>query len=146
MKLLRLSLLLLISFLSNRIMAQENAPTTQKTWVYTYIKATDNQRSNLKKYIEKNWFVMDSIAVQRELFNNYQLLENVGTEEPTTWDFIVAVEYFTPGTYSDIQASWQEIRREHKTMLIDGKDFNQLGQIVKSEQLIIHAYSSTGHK
>lgn len=146
MKLLRLSLLLLISSLSSSIIAQENEPPPQKTWVYTYIKATDNQRSNLKKYIEKNWFVMDSIAVQRELFNNYQLLENVDTEEQTTWDFIVAVEYFTPGTYSDIQVSWQEIRRKHKTILVDGKDFNQLGQIVKSEQLIIHAYSSTGHQ
>lgn len=146
MKILRLSLLLLISFLYNSMIAQENEPTPQKTWVYTYMKATDNQRSNLKKYIEKNWFVMDSIAVQRGLFNNYQLLENVGTEEPTTWDFIVAVEYFTPGTYSDIQASWQEIRRDHKRILIDGKDFNQLGQIVRSEQLVIHSYSSTSKK
>ncbi|NRB52506.1 MAG: hypothetical protein HRU41_32900 [Saprospiraceae bacterium] len=146
MKLLRLSLLLLISTLSNSIVAQEHEPTPQKTWVYTYIKATDNQRSNLKKYIEKNWFVMDSIAVQRGLFNNYQLLENVGTEEPTTWDFIVAVEYFTARTYSDIQDLWQEIRRDHKTILIDGKDFNQLGQIVKSEQLVTHSYSSTAKK
>ncbi|MBX2876585.1 MAG: hypothetical protein KTR30_31005 [Saprospiraceae bacterium] len=142
MTMFRLIIWLFISSFSTSLVGQENEPTPQKTWVYTYIKATDNERSNLKKYIEKNWFVMDSIAVQRELFNNYQLFENVGTEEPTTWDFIVAVEYFTQGTYSDIQASWQEIRRDHKTILIDGKDFNQLGQIVKSEKLILHSYSA----
>lgn len=78
---------------------------------------------------------MDSIAVSQGLFKDYQLLENLSEEATRDWDFIVAVEYFTRGTYADIQAQWQEIRKSHKKVLINGKDFSQLGRVVRSEVL-----------
>ncbi len=109
----------------------------QKTWTFTYLKAEEKQKENLKAYIVKNWFVMDSIAVERGLFSSYKLWENAGgSDTPRDWDFIVAVEYFTRGTYSDIQEDWMTIRNEHTKVLIQGYDFPELGKVVKSEELI----------
>ncbi len=109
---------------------------TPYTWTYTYIKAKEGQRENLKEFLEKNWFVMDSIAVQRGLFNAYRLIRNNDTALDAKWDYIVAVEYFTRGTYADIEAGWVEIRRSHSTTLVAGKNFPDLGSIVDSQQLV----------
>ena len=134
--------LLLMLLLSLSCQAQEHQakPPQQKTWVYSYIKALPGQRANLKEFIEVNWFDMDSMAVQTGLFNAYQLLENIQQGDSIDWDFIVAVEYFTPGTFEDIQEEWKAIRSKHKKRLVDGKDFGELGRIVRSEKLIRHTY------
>ena len=81
----------------------------QNTWTYTYLKAHEGQKENLKQFLEKNWFTMDSIAVQQGLFNDYRLIYNNDTTTEVQWDFIVAVEYFTKGTYADIENEWLEI-------------------------------------
>ena len=117
--------------------AQKNKDMAkQKTWTYTYLRAKENEKQNLKHFIVSNWFAMDSIAVNQGLFNDYKLLENQSKDASSDWDFIVAVEYFTAGTYIDIQEEWQEIRNNHKTILIDGKGLRDLGNIIKSEELI----------
>lgn len=115
----------------------------QYTWTYTYLKANENQKVNLKKFIIRNWFSMDSIAVQRGLFNDYQLLENSNSGVDSEWDFIVAVEYYTKGTYADIQDDWAEIRSNHTTVLVDGLSFPELGGIVKSEVLTTSSESKS---
>lgn len=79
---------------------------------------------------------MDSIAVTRKLINAYELLENVN--ENDTWDFVVAVEYFTPATYADIGQPFERIRTNHKPVLIDGLSLKDLGKIVKSETVRKH--------
>ena len=109
----------------------------QNTWTYTYLKAREDQRNNLKAFISKNWFAMDSIAVQRGLFNDYQLLENTNKSTDAEWDFIVAVEYYTKGTYEDIREEWMKIRSDHKPVAIEGYAFPDLGHIVKSETLTV---------
>jgi hypothetical protein len=108
----------------------------QNTWTYTYLKANEGQKENLKQFLEKNWFAMDSIAVQQGLFNDYRLIFNNDTATEVQWDFIVAVEYFTKSTYSDIENEWLEIKQNHKTVLIDDKNFPELGRVISSEQLI----------
>jgi hypothetical protein len=126
--------------------AQEVSETTQqKTWTYTYLKAKENEKDNLKEFLIKNWFSMDSIAVRQGLFNDYKLLENTNADRTATWDFIVAVEYFTKNGYSDIAEEWQEIRKAHETILIDGKNLKDLGKIVKSETLIDSYKSNATH-
>lgn len=111
----------------------------QKTWTYTYLKAKQNEKQNLKTFLVKNWFAMDSIAVSQGLFNDYKLIENTSSEVSNEWDYIVAVEYFTAGTYSDIEKEWQEIRKNHETVLINGKGMKDLGTYVKSE-IVIEPY------
>jgi hypothetical protein len=101
----------------------------------TYLKSTNFQKDRLKKFLEKNWFVMDSIAVGQRLINKYELIENIGEDSNTVsdWDFIVAVEYFTEGTYSDIADKFEEIRKSHTTIKVDGLVLKDIGKIVRSE-------------
>ncbi|MFN7602972.1 MAG: hypothetical protein ACK5R0_16415 [Bacteroidota bacterium] len=105
----------------------------QNTWTFTYLKAANGQKDNLKDFLKKNWFAMDSIAVRQGLFNDYELIENINKEDSLTWDFIVAVEYFTAGTYADVAEKWQVISKAHQTVKVNGLSFKDLGKIVKSE-------------
>ena len=114
-----------------------DASEVQNTWTYTYLKAKEGQQENLKQYLFRNWFVMDSIAVARGLFNDFQLLENSNTSVDVEWDFIVAVEYYTKGTYADIQDEWTEIRANHRNVNVEGYSFPELATIVKSETLTV---------
>jgi hypothetical protein len=107
--------------------------SNQNTWTFTYLKAVNGQKDNLKHFLKKNWFAMDSIAVRQGLFNDYELIENINKEDSLTWDFIVAVEYFTVGTYADIAEKWQAISKAHQTVYVNGLGFRDLGKIVKSE-------------
>ena len=118
MKILSTVFLLFPLFLSHTILGQEATSVPQRTWTYTYLKAKPNQTERLIKFIEKNWFVMDSIAVENGLFNNYQLLQKNTDSDSTNWDFVVAVEYYTKGTYADIQEEWMDIRKTHQKVLL----------------------------
>lgn len=109
--------------------------SNQNTWTYTYLKATSGQKDNLKEFLKKNWFAIDSIAVRQGLFNDYELIENINKEDSLTWDFIVAVEYFTAGTYADVAEKWQVISKAHQTVKVNGLIFKDLGKIVKSETI-----------
>jgi len=128
----KVSLVLIFLFFcaAVKVKAQSN---NQNTWTYTYLKATNGQKKNLKIFLKKNWFAMDSIAVRQGLFNDYELIENISKNDSLTWDFIVAVEYFTTGTYTDIAEKWQAISKAHQTININGLSFKDLGKIVKSE-------------
>lgn len=113
-----------------------------RLWTFTYIKANQpNMRESLKKYIEQNWFAMDSIAVERGLFGQYELYENQA--DSATWDFIVAVEYFTENGYADVEDQFEEIRRKHKTANIKGLSFQDLGKVVSTETVTKHQYQAT---
>ncbi|MDJ0919056.1 MAG: hypothetical protein QNJ05_14955 [Woeseiaceae bacterium] len=114
---------------------------SDSNWTFTYLKATQGNRESVKQFVEKNWFVMDEVAVERGLFKSYRLIENItesGSRGESEWDFIVAVEYFEDQSYADIQQEFEEIRSEHQTVLIDGKTLRDLGSIVRSERVLIH--------
>jgi hypothetical protein len=113
----------------------KTASSNTRTWTLTYLKSTHADKNKVKKFLEKNWFVMDSIAVTQGLIGKYELIENI-VDEPNSvsdWDFIVAVEYFTPDTYSAIAEKFEIIRKNHKTIAVDGMVFNDMAKIVKSE-------------
>ena len=100
------------------------------TWTYTYLKAKNNRKEELKLAILKNWFVVDSIAKKKGLINNFELIKNISQKDSTNWDFIVAVEYFTEENYADISEEFEDIRNSHKNVNINGMVFAEIGEIV----------------
>ena len=132
---LLLSLISTLLFLSACESDKAEAVAEQTTWVHTYIKATEGKEAQLEQFIELNWFAMDSAAVEQGLFNDYKLWRNSSSADSLEWDVMVAVEYYTAGTYADIQDEWQEIRSAHETVLVDGFNFQDLGYIIRSETL-----------
>jgi hypothetical protein len=108
-------------------------------WTFTYLKALENQKMNLETYIEKNWFAMDSIAVKQKLIGQYELYENKDSESKD-WDFIVAVEYFTPKGYEAIAADFEAIRAKHQVVKVNGLGMKELGKVVKSETILRKSY------
>ena len=103
----------------------------QTTWTYTYLKALNGESKKLEDFIRLNWFAMDSIAVNEGLIKSYQLIQNM--DESADWNLIVAVEYYTENTYSDIATEFEEIRKNHKQKKVAGKGLALLGEIIKSE-------------
>ncbi len=121
--------------------SERDQSVNDSNWTFTYLKATEGNRTSLREFVEKNWFVMDRIAVERGLFKSYQLIENItesGSQDASDWDFIVAVEYFDNQSYADIQEQFEEIRSQHETVLIGGKTFRDLGSVVRSERVLVH--------
>ena len=121
--------------------SDDSQSAENSSWTFTYLKATKGNRDSLQKFIEKNWFVMDKIAVERGLFKSYRLIENITESESrgeSDWDFIVAVEYFGSQSYTDVQQQFEEIRSQHETVLIGGRTLRDLGSIVRSERVLIH--------
>jgi hypothetical protein len=113
----------------------------ERIWTFTYIKSVDNQKIKLKKYLEKNWFAMDSIAVKQKLIAQYELYENKSTDSLAKWDYIVAVEYFNTKGYEGIAEKFEEIRKKHKTVKIEELGFKELGKVVGSETITKKMYS-----
>jgi hypothetical protein len=99
---------------------------------YTFIKANLGQREALKAAIIANWFAMDDIAIARGQMATYELFES---DEDPAWDVVVAVTYKNAGGYAAIASEFEKIRKEHKSVLIDGKQFRDLGKIVMSRKL-----------
>lgn len=128
---------LLLSLATHLTCQSQSKSLTNRTntWTLTYLKSTHLQKDRLKEFLVKNWFAMDSLAVAQGLINKYELIENVVEDSNTVseWDFIVAVEYFTPGTYSDIADKFEAIRKSHTTIKVDGLALKDLGKIIKSE-------------
>ncbi len=117
--------------------AQFTARTT--TWTHTYLKAKPGLRSELKDFVLQNWIAQDAKAVEQGLFKTYQLLENGSAD--TTYDFIVAVAYFDTTAYAGVAVAFEVIRKAHRKVLIGGKDFRDLGLVVRSQRL----YEVAGH-
>lgn len=133
MKLIVVIRVSLFAVLFSLLLGQISHAQTTTTWTYTYLKAQPNQRENLKLFLEKNWFAMDSIAVSQNLIRGYELLMNVSEAPEKDWDFIVAVEYIENQPYEAIADRFNLIRQKHKAVLIQGLGLKELGRITKSE-------------
>lgn len=107
-----------------------------KVATLTYLKSIDREKDNLKDFLKRNWFVMDSIAKQQNLIEHYALWENPTSNQD--WDLIVHVVYKDEKGYEGIANAFEKIRSTHKKILINNKDLKQLGNIVKSETVLIH--------
>ncbi|NOS94412.1 MAG: hypothetical protein HOP30_21060 [Cyclobacteriaceae bacterium] len=121
---------ILLFFFSGENSYSQSPPTT---WTYTYLKAQPNQRDNLKLFLEKNWLVMDSIAISQKLIKRYELQINVSESVEKEWDYIVAVEYYENQPYEVIADRFNLIRQNHRTIIVNGFALKDLGRITKSE-------------
>jgi hypothetical protein len=112
--------------------------TAQATMVEerAYLKALPGQRETLARFIVANWFEMDRIAMTQPnpIFTRYRLYENGHNEGD--WDLVVVVGYPNATGFDDpeTQRRFNEIRRAHKTVLIEGKGLRDLGSIVRTER------------
>jgi hypothetical protein len=129
----KLCLIIFTFLLAFGVHGQQSEQINQRTWTLTYLKANKGQKANLKLFLEKNWLAMDKIALNQGLFNDYELIENTLEDDKQTWDFIVAVEYFTKENYADVAEKFELIRKEHKTVKIENLGLAELGKVVKSE-------------
>ncbi len=121
------------------------AKPTKKTVAIeqTYLKASAGNYAALIAYLKANWFVMDQRAVEQGFFNSYQLMTNECADAngesksqdcklTTDWHLVMVVSYPQALGYDDpaTKAAFDAIRRAHKEVLIDGKNFKALGAIV----------------
>jgi hypothetical protein len=100
----------------------------------TFLKATDGDTASLCRFITKNWFVMDKIAVERGLMTEYRLLRSTGADPD--WDVLVIVGYPNVDGYSGITLEFEAIRAAHTIVPVNGKTLRQLGVIVSSRRLV----------
>jgi predicted SnoaL-like aldol condensation-catalyzing enzyme len=98
----------------------------------TFIKSTPNQRELLKQFIIANWFAMDQVAVANGLMTSYSLTDT-GTDDGT-WNVLVTVVYKNEAGYEGIKDAFEVIRRQHATVLVQGKALRDLGSIVDSKR------------
>jgi hypothetical protein len=110
--------------------AQENKRAVE----FTFIKSLPGKREQLVKFIDANWFAMDSIAVKQGLMRGYRMLDSGDDAEP--WNIVVMVTYPDAGGYEAIKTKFEEIRKAHTKVLIDGMDFRELGRVVESRKLL----------
>jgi hypothetical protein len=103
-------------------------------WTFTYLKASDGHRADLKLFLKKNWLAMDKIATEQGLFKQYHLLEN--NDASLGWDFTVVVQYKDEKGYEGVKTEFEKIRQAHQRVLVNGKVMAELGKIVKSEEFL----------
>ncbi len=103
----------------------------------TFLRAEPGQRERLVRFLDANWLAMDRVAVARGLFVEARLVEarDEGAADPA-WDVAVAVTYRDAGGYESVRAQFEEIRRAHAKVLVDGLDFAALGRVVGSRSLV----------
>lgn len=125
-RLLGIALVALLLALAPRCPAAEAEPST---WHLVYVRALPGQRERLAAFIEANWLVRDQAAYAAGSIAGFEWLE--ATESDAGWDFLVITQY--PPTPSAPQSDG--FVPSPRKVLIDGLDFDQLGEIVASELL-----------
>lgn len=76
---------------------------------------------------------MDRIARAQGLIAAYSLYET-GTDEGP-WNVLVAVTYMDSRGYEGVAAEFEQIRRAHQNVPVEGKQLAELGQIVESKRV-----------
>jgi hypothetical protein len=112
-------------------------PAAPRAVELTFLRAEPGQRERLVRFLDANWLAMDRLAVARGLFLEARLLEarDEGAADPA-WDVVVVVTYRDTGGYESVRAPFEEIRRAHAKVLIDGLDLAALGRVVASRSLV----------
>ncbi len=103
-------------------------------WTFTYLKATNGLRADLKVCLQQNWLAMDKQATEQGLFKQYHLLED--KDSTKGWDFVVVVQYRDEKGYEGVKVEFEKIRQNHPRVLINGRGMAELGKVVKSEEFL----------
>ncbi|MBS0660377.1 MAG: hypothetical protein JSR82_19315 [Verrucomicrobia bacterium] len=99
----------------------------------TFLKAQPGKRAQLVAFLRANWLAMDAKAVSAGLMESYELLE--AEDEADPWNVAVMVVYRTPAGYAGVAEEFEQIRKAHQTVLIDGLGLRDLGRIVGSRKV-----------
>lgn len=110
-----------------------NSAPSVKVYELTFLQSTDTDPSRLVAFIKANWFAMDEKAQQAGLISNYRVLHS--NEAYGAWNVMVMVGYPQKTGYEGVKPQFDAIRAEHQTVLIDGKNFPELGKVVFSKRL-----------
>ena len=103
-------------------------------WQLTYLKALAGQRDRLEQFVEQNWFVMDARAKRAGYLVDNHLLR--GTSADTTWDLLEISMYADSVQHARIDSIFRTIvRPQHVTVPIEGREFRELGRVVREETL-----------
>jgi hypothetical protein len=108
------------------------APAKAQMYEATLIKAAAEKKQRLIQFIQRNWFAMDAIAVREGLMSSYKLFDNQNAQ--ADWDLLVLVGYPKPEGYEGIRNEFEKIRQNHVTIPVDGLEFKQMGQVIRSER------------
>lgn len=109
--------------------ATERAPAVEMT----FLQAEPGQRDRLRRFIQLNWLAMDRIAVERGLMTSYELFD-IGSDEGP-WHLVVVVKYPDARGYDGIRDAFEEIRRAHQVVAVDGKVLRDLGRVVGTRRV-----------
>ena len=100
----------------------------------TYLKAFPDQRKRLERFVEQNWFVMDARAKRAGYLVDNHLLR--GSPADTTWDLLEISMYADSVQHARIDSIFRTIvRPQHVTVPIEGREFRELGRVVREETL-----------
>lgn len=104
----------------------------------TFLKADPGERGNLVRFIERNWFEMDRIAVEQGLMRNYRLLDT--DDEDGAWNVLVEVTYSDARGYEGVREAFERIRSAHRPVAVDGRErLRDFGTIVESRKTYTRA-------
>ena len=106
----------------------------QRAIEMTFLKAKPGHEDGLKRFIQRNWFAMDKVAVERGLMESYSIAAS--TDPDADWDFVVVVTYLDENGYEGIAEEFEKIRSAHKPIKVQGKLLKELGKIVRSWKLL----------
>jgi hypothetical protein len=102
----------------------------------TFLKSAPGKLHDLRAFVRANWFAMDAKAVEQGLMLRYEWLDLGGeATDRDPWDAIVKVTYLDARGYDGIREGFERIRREHKTVLINGQGMRELGRVVETKRL-----------
>jgi hypothetical protein len=104
----------------------------------TFLKSSPGERGNLVRFIERNWFEMDRIAVEQGLMRDYRLLET--DDDSGAWNVLVEVTYTDARGYEGVREAFERIRSAHRTVAVDGRErLRDFGTIVESRKTYTRA-------
>jgi hypothetical protein len=104
----------------------------------TFLKANPGERGNLVRFIERNWFEMDRIAVEQGLMRDYRLLDT--GDEGGAWNVLVEVTYSDARGYEGVREAFERIRNAHRPVAVDGRErLRDFGTIVESRRTYTRA-------
>lgn len=96
--------------------------------IQTFLKATQDRRADLGRFVTLNWLPMDRAGIEAGIFTHAVLYETV--DDPDC-DFVMEVGYVDAGGYAGAVAErFGRIRSEHTIVLVDGLGLADLGRIL----------------
>ncbi len=126
-----------------RAAAQDSTPrgARQRAVALTFLKSLPGQREALKKFVVLNWFAVDEIAVQRGLMAAYSIMDT-GSDDGA-WNLVVKDTWTDIKGYPAVAEEFLKIGKTRETVLVDSKNFRELGAVVDSKNLIEDVFENS---